>query len=228
MFRKNGHFPNLSGWNASNHWYGETTEWTTRLCKCLQIIPTSVFQMMYISPYQPFEKRFPPGATGRFHDHFGNLNGRWSWEDPKDVLLYGCDLEEYFFLLMVPKCGEPTRWGWYSLWWIFTGCGWLWVGDVVAVSRCDVILWWLELTCCFGAMEAICKNAHRFSHRWKYRDLAVLGTCNFSVNLNSIDKDWLWKGGWSASALHSPPDDWNWICESWVSRKQHPATYRKR
>lgn len=29
-------------------------------------------------------------ATGRFHDHFGNLNGRWSWEDPKDVLLYGC------------------------------------------------------------------------------------------------------------------------------------------
>ncbi|CAK9059172.1 Hypothetical protein SCF082_LOCUS31401 [Durusdinium trenchii] len=30
------------------------------------------------------------GATGKFHDHFGNLNGRWSWDDPKDVLLYGC------------------------------------------------------------------------------------------------------------------------------------------
>ena len=29
-------------------------------------------------------------ATGRFHDHFGNLNGRWTWDDAKDVLLYGC------------------------------------------------------------------------------------------------------------------------------------------
>ncbi|CAJ1383434.1 unnamed protein product [Effrenium voratum] len=28
--------------------------------------------------------------TGRFHDHFGNLNGRWSWEDPAGVLMYGC------------------------------------------------------------------------------------------------------------------------------------------
>ncbi|CAE7741282.1 unnamed protein product, partial [Symbiodinium sp. CCMP2456] len=28
--------------------------------------------------------------TGRFHDHFGNLNGRWTWDDEKDVLLYGC------------------------------------------------------------------------------------------------------------------------------------------
>lgn len=31
-FRKKLTFPNLSGWNSSNHWYGETTEWTTRLC----------------------------------------------------------------------------------------------------------------------------------------------------------------------------------------------------
>ncbi|CAE7560977.1 unnamed protein product [Symbiodinium natans] len=28
--------------------------------------------------------------TGRFHDHFGNLNGRWTWDDKRDVLLYGC------------------------------------------------------------------------------------------------------------------------------------------
>lgn len=28
--------------------------------------------------------------TGRFHDHFGNLNGRWTWDDPRGVLLYGC------------------------------------------------------------------------------------------------------------------------------------------
>jgi len=28
--------------------------------------------------------------TGRFHDHFGNLNGRWRWDDLPGVLLYGC------------------------------------------------------------------------------------------------------------------------------------------
>jgi len=28
--------------------------------------------------------------VGRFHDHFGNLNGRWRWEDHPGVLLYGC------------------------------------------------------------------------------------------------------------------------------------------
>jgi len=28
--------------------------------------------------------------VGRFHDHFGNLNGRWRWEDQPGVLLYGC------------------------------------------------------------------------------------------------------------------------------------------
>lgn len=28
--------------------------------------------------------------VGRFHDHFGNLNGRWTWDDPQGVLLYGC------------------------------------------------------------------------------------------------------------------------------------------
>ena len=138
MFRKNGHFPNLSGWNASNHWYGETTEWTTRLCKCLQIIPTSVFQMMYISPYQPFEKRFPPGATGRFHDHFGNLNGRWSWEDPKDVLLYGCDLEEYFFCWWFRNAANrPVEvgivYGEYLL--AVGGCGW------EMLSRCRGVMW---------------------------------------------------------------------------------------
>lgn len=27
---------------------------------------------------------------GRFHDHFGNLNGRWRWQDQPAVLLYGC------------------------------------------------------------------------------------------------------------------------------------------
>ena len=42
----------------------------------------------------PSTFRGVPGATGRFHDHFGNLNGRWSWEDPKDVLLYGCDSDK--------------------------------------------------------------------------------------------------------------------------------------
>lgn len=28
--------------------------------------------------------------TGKFHDHFGSLNGRWTWQDPPAVLLYGC------------------------------------------------------------------------------------------------------------------------------------------
>jgi GT2 family glycosyltransferase len=28
--------------------------------------------------------------VGRFHDHFGNLNGRWRWEDQPAVLLYAC------------------------------------------------------------------------------------------------------------------------------------------
>lgn len=28
--------------------------------------------------------------TGRFHDHFGSLNGRWKWDDLPAVLLYGC------------------------------------------------------------------------------------------------------------------------------------------
>jgi len=31
-----------------------------------------------------------PSHTGRFHDHFGNLNGRWTWDDLPGVLLYGC------------------------------------------------------------------------------------------------------------------------------------------
>lgn len=29
-------------------------------------------------------------STGRFHDHFGSLNGRWTWDDLPGVLLYGC------------------------------------------------------------------------------------------------------------------------------------------
>lgn len=28
--------------------------------------------------------------TGRFHDHFGSLNGRWTWDDAPAVLIYGC------------------------------------------------------------------------------------------------------------------------------------------
>mmetsp|Transcript_93733 Transcript_93733/g.260956 ORF Transcript_93733/g.260956 Transcript_93733/m.260956 type:complete len:460 (+) Transcript_93733:3-1382(+) len=32
--------------------------------------------------------------AGRFHDHFGSLNGRWTWQDPPGVLLFGptCNL----------------------------------------------------------------------------------------------------------------------------------------